>query len=317
MEILEKIQTYLASERKSWAPSANYAYNCGSPCARQLVYHRLAWEQRPLPSPKTIMIFREGDLHEKAVVQLLMDAGIEIIETQRPFEIKQIELRGKIDGRIKWEGKLLPTEIKSMNPYDWEKINTIEDIKTHIKIWIRGYYSQMQMYLFGMNETLGLFILKNKVTGELKFIHCPIDFEYAEKDWKKLETVNKHVKENTYPERIQDRSVCKFCDFRHICLPDEVSDAMNFVDDPELVQLMERREALEKAASEYDKIDKKIKDDFLKNKANGVYLVGGKFQVHISSFNRKSYAVPEDVKKQYEEVKTFQKKEITPLKGEA
>jgi hypothetical protein len=316
MEIAEKIKNYLVSERKTYAPSANYAYNCGSPCARSLVYNRLAWDQKALPPPEKILIFREGDLHEKAVIQLLMDAGIEIIETQRPFEIKQIQLRGKIDGRIRWEGKLLPTEIKSMNPYDWEKINTIEDIKTHMKIWIRGYYSQMQMYLFGMNETLGLFLLKNKVTGQLKDIMCPIDFEYAEKDWKKLELVNKHVEEQTYPERVQDRSVCRFCDFRHICLPDEVSDALNISDDPELLQLLERREALAKASAEYDKLDEKIKKDYFKGKPVGDYLVSGKYQVHISSYTRKSYAVPDEVKKQYEEVKPYQKVEITALKGD-
>lgn len=315
MNVLEKVYSYLLSERKSWAPAVNYAYNCGHPCARNLVYCRLNWQEKTLPSTSTLLIFREGNLHEDAVIKLLMDAGVPIVETQRPFEIKQIQLRGKIDGQIKGDdGKLTPCEIKSMNPYDFEKLNTIEDMKTSNKVWIRGYVSQMMVYLLGMEKESGLFIIKNKVNGELKFIPCVLDYEYAENDWKKLELVNEHVAAGTYPDRIDDRTVCKYCDFRHICLPDEVSEGINITDDPELLDLLEKREAVSSVASEYEKLDKQIKEKYFKGKDSGDYLVGGKFQVKISSYDRAFYNVPKEIQEKYKESKPVQKVNITALK---
>jgi len=315
MNALEKIHNYLLSERRSWAPAANYAYNAGFPCARNLVYHRLNWQEKALPSTEKLLIFREGDLHEKSVIQLLTDAGVEIVETQRPFEIKQIQLRGKIDGQIRGDDdKLIPCEIKSLNPFDFEKINSLEDMKNSTKVWIRGYVSQMMIYLLGMEKEAGLFILKNKVNGEIKFVPCALDYEYAEKDWKKLELVNEHVAAGTYPDRIQDRSVCKWCDFRHICLPDEVSAGINITEDPELLDLLERREAVSASASEYEKLDKQIKDHYFNGKSEGDYLVGGKYQVKVSLKPRKTANVPDEIKKQYEETKMITYVNITALK---
>ena len=261
LNIAEKINGFLENERKGYAPTANYAYSAGHPCPRRLVYERLNWQEKALPSPRTLLIFREGNLHEDAVIRLLQDAGVKIIETQRPFEIKQIELRGKIDGQIVDEdsGTKFPCEIKSMNTYEWEKINTLEDMRSSTKVWIRGYVTQMMIYLLGLNDEVGIFILKNKVTGELKFIFCQLDYEYAEKEFKKLELVNQHVKAGTYPERIQDKTVCHDCDFRHICLPDEASDSISIVDNPELLELLEEREALREAAKNYEAVDKRLK----------------------------------------------------------
>ncbi len=308
-----KIAEYLASQRKSWQPAGNYAYNAGHPCARHLVYQRLNWQEKPLLGTTTLLIFREGDLHEKAVLQLLTDAGIEVVETQRPFEIKEIQLRGRIDGRTKIDDRKVPTEIKSMNPHDFEKINSGEDMLASTKVWIRGYMTQMMLYLLGMNEEEGLFILKNKVNGELKFIIVKLDYEYAEKEWKKLESVNKHVAASTYPDRIEDRSVCVRCDFRHLCLPDEASDVLAISDDAELVSLLEEREKLRDVAKDYEAIDKRVKE-LLEPQPAGTYLVGGKFQVKISSYETTIYAIPPDVKEQFKQKETRFKTLITPVK---
>lgn len=315
MNFVEKIENHLQSERKSWAPACNYAYNSGHPCARNLVYHRLNWQEKALPSTTSLLIFREGNLHEDAVIKLLMEAGIKIIETQRPFEIKQIQLRGKIDGQILDEetGKKYPAEIKSMNPYDWEAINSLEDMRNSKKVWIRGYVTQMMIYLLGLSMEEGIFILKNKVNGALKFVLCRLDYEYAEKEFKKLELVNEHVLNGTYPDRITDRTVCQYCDFKHLCLPDEVSDAINIVDDPELLSLLEARERLKESAKNYDSLDKQVKDR-LDSAAEGVHLVAGQFQIKIQSYDRKFANIPDEIKKQYEETKTSTRVTITALK---
>ena len=310
----DKISNYLASQRKSWAPACNYAFNSGHPCARHLVYCRLNWQEKLMPSPTTLLIFREGEIHEKAVLQLLSDSGIQIVETQRPFEISQIQLRGKIDGQIKTDEGLIPAEIKSMNPNTFSKIDSIQDMLNHKMSYVRGYVTQMQIYLFGLHKEKGLFILKNKVTGELKFIECPIDYEYAEKEWKKLELVNMHVAAGTYPERIEDRSECKRCDFRHICLPDEVSETLNIEDSPELLEKLEVRNSLENQAKQFERIDKEVKEIF-KQKPTGAYLIGGKYQVETKTQKRTEYVIPKEIKEQYKGTKEIIMTDITPLNG--
>lgn len=314
MNIVEKISEYLQSQRKSFQPSGNYASSAGHPCERHLVYQRLNWSEKLLPNVRTLLIFREGNLHEKAVIQLLTEAGIDVIETQRPFEIKEIQLRGRIDGQIKMEGKKYPAEIKSMNPFDWEKIGSLEDMRNSTKVWIRGYVTTMMVYLLGMNEEDGIFILKNKVSGELKFVFCRIDYELAEREWKKLERVNVHVAAGTYPERIEDRSVCKHCDFRHVCLPDEESEVLNIMEDDELVTMLDRHEALRAAAKEYEELDDTLKERWWKKTAVGTYLIAGRFQVKLSEYMRTFYKVPKEIQEHYKEKIPTVKANITELK---
>lgn len=302
MTAIEKIETYLKGKRSSHHPAGNYAYNAGHPCERHLVYCRLNWQEKTLPELKTLLIFREGNLHEEAVIKLLMEAGIRTIETQRPFELPAIELRGRIDAQtdLNDDGQLYPTEIKSMNPFDWERINGVEDIKNSSKPWIRSYVTQMQLYLLGMNKEHGVFILKNKLTGQLKFIYCDLDYEYAESEWKKLERVNAHVKAGTYPDRITDRTICQYCDFKHICLPDEASEALKFEDSPEILELLEERDRLKDAAKSFEQVDEKLRQIW-KVTEDGTYLVGGKFQVQIKTQERTQYAIPPELKEKYAE----------------
>lgn len=313
INLIEKIQTHIQSERKSWAPACNYASSSGHPCSRNLVYQRLNWQEKALPNPRTLMIFREGNMHEKAIMTLLAESGIEVVEQQRPFEWPELQVRGRVDGRVKENGSLIPLEVKSMNSFEWEKINSVEDMRSSHAFWTRGYYDQFQLYLFMSNESEGIILLKNKQTGEPKQLNVKIDYEYAEKIAKKLEAVNKHVKEKTYPDRITDKAVCQYCDFRHICLPDEASASINILENADLLELLEAREQLKEAAKNYEQADKKIKY-MLERTPEGTHLVGGKYQVKIQMIDRKFANVPDDIKKQYEEVKTTSRITITALK---
>ncbi len=307
------VKEYLQKERKSWAPNCNYASSAGHPCVRNLVYQRLNWQEKLLPPAERLLIFREGNMHEEAILRLLGDAGLTVVEQQRPFEWKQLNVRGKIDGRIKGNGRLIPLEVKSCNQFDFEAINSVEDLRNSAKFWVRGYYDQFQLYLFMSNEPDGILLFKNKQSGALKQFVIPIDYEYAEKIAKKMELVNKHVADETYPDRITDKSVCQYCDFRHICLPDEASESINIVEDQELLELLDAREKLRAQAKDYEAIDKKIKDR-LDAVPEGNHLVGGKYQIAIKLYDRKFSNVPDEIKKQYEETKTATRITITALK---
>jgi len=314
INIIEKISEHLQKERKSWAPACNYASSAGHPCARKLVYDRLNWREKLLPEPTKLLIFREGNLHEEAVLRLLSDVGLQIVETQRPFEWEQLQVRGRIDGRLKENGRLIPVEIKSSNSYDFEALNTQEDLLNSSKWWVRGYLGQFQLYLLMANEPDGIMLIKDKQSGRIKQINIVLDYEYAEKIAKKLELVNDCVENKTYPERIIDRSVCQYCDFRHICLPDEESEQIEITDNEEILELLEERERLKDAAKDYEKVDKKLKDAYFKNMKDGTYLVDGKFQVKISPYSRTIYSVPAEIKEQYKESMEYNRIIITKLK---
>lgn len=313
INVIEKVSKFMMSERKSWAPACNYASSVGHPCPRKLVYDRLNWEEKLLPDPVKILIFREGNMHEEAIMRLLADSGITVVEQQRPFEWKQLQVRGKIDGRIKDSGRLIPLEVKSSNQFDFESIKTVDDLRNSSKFWVRGYYDQFQLYLFMANEPDGIMILKNKQTGLLKQLVIEIDYEHAEKIAKKLELVNKHIAEKTYPDRITDRTVCQYCDFRHICLPDEASDSIEILDNPEILELLEQREKLKEAVKDYEAIDQKLKI-YWEPLEDGTHLVGGRFQVKVSTYERRFDNVPEEIKAQYRETKPMTRVTVTALK---
>lgn len=312
INIIQQVEEHLQKERRGYAPACNYASSAGHPCARKLVYDRLNWQEKLLPDTRTLLVFREGNLHEEAVMRLLQDSGFNIIETQRPFEWPELQVRGRIDGRIKFNGQNIPIEIKSINSYGFESINTIEDMRNSSKFWERGYYDQFQLYLFMTNEPEGIMLFKDKQSGRLKQLTIPIDYEYAEQVAKKLELVNKHVAEQTYPDRISDRNVCQYCDFRHICLPDEESEQIEITDNQELLELLEQREALKEAAKDYETVDKKLKE-YWKRMEEDTYLVGGKFQVKLKICSRTFYAVPDDIKEQYKDQSEYTRATITKI----
>lgn len=312
LNLRQTIEDYLKKERKGYAPACNYASGAGHPCARKLVYDRLNWQEKLLPNARTLMIFRDGNMHEGAVLRLLQDAGLTIEETQRPFEWPELQVRGRLDGRIRNNGSKIPLEVKSSNSFTWDSVNSQEDLKNASKYWVQGYYAQMQLYLFMANEEEGILLLKNKQTGQLKEIAVTIDYDYAEQIAQKLELVNKHVAARTYPERVSDRTVCQYCDFRHICLPDEESGQINIESDEELVELLEEREHLRDAAKEYDKVDKKLKE-YWKKMEVGTYLIGARFQVKIIRYARTVYNIPDVVKEPYKDSTEYVKATITAV----
>ena len=170
----------------------------------------------------------------------------------------------------------------------------------------------MYLYLIMSGEEEGIFIFKNKDTGQLKQININLDYAEAEQIVKKLERVNANIRFNKTPERIIDRSTCQYCDFRHICLPDEAQSGISFSDDAELLNLLEARESLKANAKDYDEVDEKIKN-FMKAKGAGEYLISGKYQIKVKSIDTTDYDVPKDIKEPYKIIRKSIRTEIVKL----
>lgn len=317
LDIIKEIDDYYDKKRQVFPQYVNRASSAGHPCIRELVYERLNWQDKPLPSIGLQYIFEEGNSHERLTKELLLKLGFDIVEGQRTFEWKALELTGHFEGRLSKTGEIYQFEIKTLNQFDWEKLTDNPDcLKNAKKIWLRKWYAQAQLYLLldsEKHEPITIVLIKNKQTGRYKQINVPLDYSFAETLCKNLEIVNKHVAEKTYPDRTSDNSLCERCDFKTLCLPDESYDQIELVDSQELIDLLEQRDALQTASKEFDDVDEQIKE-MLKANKDGTYLIGGKFQIKLSTYPRSKYNIPADIKEKYAEKFDCRKTNITKLK---
>lgn len=306
IDIVQTVTDHLTSKIKQWPVRSNRASEIGHPCQRYLVYQRTLWEKKALHDVGLQFIFNEGNLHEDAVLRLLTDAGIQFVEQQRSYEWKEYQITGHIDCKVVDNGLVIPTEIKSLNQWNFESISAedgIQDMLAHRSIYMRKYPAQLMLYILMDNKELGQFILKEKSTGQLKQIILDLNkeieflldgkedkcsgFEYAELLLQRAEAVNQHVADGTLPDRISWLiGACEHCSYAHICTPTPDREA-TLRDDPVLEKLLIRRAELQPSHSEYNKVDKQVKAAI----AEIPEMVVGDWHIKGGWVDRKAYSV--------------------------
>jgi len=257
----------------------NRASSLGEQCIRKLVYRRTRWQDAILHDEHLQRIFNEGNMEEREVLDELRGAGFIVIEQQRDFEWKEYQITAHIDGKILIDGTAYPIEIKSMSPFIFDSLRRSADMTKSKYAHIRAYVSQMQTYLLLSNSERGVFLIKNKSTGEIHEIWIDLDYELAEELIQKAQAINQHVAESTLPDRIPwDENHCGRCEFRHVCLPEAQRKELLFRDDAMIADKLSEHESLAEAKSRYEKLDKEIKA-LLKGEEKvviGDYLITGK-----------------------------------------
>ena len=262
----------------------NRASNAGQECARRLVYERTAWDKKLLHDVGLQYIFDEGNRSEKATVEDITEAGLTLVEGQRPFTYPPLQVTGSIDGKIADGQSRIPIEAKSINPYDFQTIKDFASVANHKKAHIRGYLAQLMMYLIMDNQEEGILLFRDKNSGRYKQINVAIDYTFLESILKKFELVNEHIKNGTLPDRVEDLTICKNCPFRAECLPDvSFGEAMRPVSDDYLVQLIERRASLADLSSEYNQLDEELKDLVKKRAENkpAHFVINGTWEATV------------------------------------
>lgn len=287
IDIVQAIIETKAKKIKQWPVKSNRASNLGHPCERYLVYERTQWQDKILHDVGLQFIFDEGNLHEEAVIRAMQDAGLHVIEQQRAFSWDKYNITGHIDGKIQDDGNVYPFEIKSFSDWAWKATNSLQDMFKSKSVFMRQYPAQLNLYLIMDEKESGLFLLKNKQTGLLKQIDVTLDYEYTEGLIKKAERVNGHVANSTLADRISwEVGACEFCSYAHICLPPYTREA-TLIDDPDLEAKLERRAQLKEAVSEYEEIDKEIKE---KVKERSEVIIGN-WQITGKWNEKKEYTV--------------------------
>jgi len=200
-------------------------------------------------------------------------------------------------------------EIKSTSPYGFDSIQEPEDLlKNH---WYVKWYAQMQIYMLMESDDKCLFILKNKSTGELRLRIVKLDYDYAEELLKKVERVNKHLKEKPHTEKINEPRLCNDCSMKDICMPEISEESLMPMDSQELIEMLEKRMAIIEDGKEYAKIDRKIKEIVKKLKSNKILI--GNFHIIKTTSPLVAYDYPDNIKKKYEIESTRTSIEIIPI----
>ena len=268
------------------------ASNLGHPCERYLYLLLRHWDEQKPHDVGLQSIFNLGNSIEEYTIENIKRAGFEVITpTVRSWKIEKPLITGREDIRIKDEnGELLPVEIKGISPFEFDKLNTVDDFMKSKRSYIRGYPAQLQTYMYYFAKEKGFFALTNKLTGETKFIEMPFDYEYAESLLQKAERIYKALDEEAPPDACEDISVCEGCSLAHIC--GECRRVPADIDlDEELDALIDRKNELAAAKKEYEQVDKEIKARVGERDK----VITGQYLITRSSFVKKAFTVPESV----------------------
>lgn len=289
-QINAKLEEKLQEKCKIYPQNNLRCSSIGHPCNRYVYLCITNFADRKPPDTGLQAIFGLGNTLEAHVIEKIKEAGYEVITpTDHSFRIEPQNITGREDLRIKdpETGELFPVEVKSISPFEFDKLNCFADFVNNKKPFIQAYAAQIQLYLYHFAKPYGFFALINKLTGEIKFIRIELDYEFAEKILEKAEYINKCLADKTPPEACEEIGLCENCDLQHICGQCKRIPADIELDD-ELENLIKRKEELKLAKSEYEQIDKEIKERV----GERAKVITGTYLIERKAFEKKEYTVP-------------------------
>lgn len=288
--INDRLREKLQEKCKVYPQNNLRCSSIGHPCSRYVYLCITNFQDRTPPDVGLQAIFGLGNTLETHVIEKIKEAGFEVITpTDHSFRIEPQNITGREDLRIKDEnGELIPVEVKSISPFEFDKLNCFDDFVNNKKPFIRAYAAQIQLYMYQFAKPYGFFALINKLTGEIKFIRIDLDYDYCEKVLQKAEYINKCLAEKTMPEACDEIGFCDHCDLQHICGQVKRIPADVELDD-ELENLINRKEELKAAKAEYEAVDKEIKARVGEREK----VITGTYLIERKSFVKKEYTVPE------------------------
>jgi len=282
--IAEAIREAKEKARTIFPCHANRASSIGHECLRELVYERTSWASKLLPSVDLQFIFDGGKIIEPYAESMLRDAGFQVIEQQRFFEIKEdgeTLLTGHIDNKVSSGNgaDAYPCEIKGLAGHTWDKLNTFQDFLDSPLFYVRRYPAQLLMYLYGTGHRHGCFLLISKQNWRPKdiWVDAEDQTDLIKSTLQKCRDINQHVREGTLPDYTANYELCRTCDFFHVCAP-PLEGAGEIEINPELEEDLERWWELREAVSEWNSLDRHIKAAVKEKIAVlGAFRVSGKW----------------------------------------
>ena len=278
-EINEKLQTYWLPE-PPYPCHSNRASSMGHECVRYLTYERVAWDKKVPIKSDVVRVMQEGNLHEQAVMEIIRKLGYQVIEQQRAFNWQKFQITGHVDGKIYYEGKRIPLEVKSMgrNMYGIAR-KEMSNGKVQNK-WLRKYLCQINLYMMMDNIDEAIFIFKNRDNGEIFASGVVLDYELSESLLKKAETINYHVEKGIIPDGINDIDICIDCGYAHICNPEVLASQNAEFDMQKLIELerlIDQRKELEASIKDIQDAIEDLKEKEKELIGESEYIPLGKY----------------------------------------
>lgn len=290
-QINERLEKAKAEKIKVYPCRNIRASNLGHPCERYLYLLIKHWDEQKPYDVGLQNIFDLGNTIEEHTIKNIKEAGFEVITpTCYSWKIEHPYITGREDIRIKDEnGELIPVEIKGLSPFEFDKLNCIQDFHNSKKAYIKGYPAQLHIYMLHFGKEFGLFALTNKLTGQTKFIDVPFDYEYAESLLQKAERVYKAIETETPPEACEDISYCENCPLSHLCGVNRVPTDIDI--DGELDELITRKAELAAASREYREVSEQITAKV----GERTKIITGQYLIERKPIVKKAYSVPESI----------------------
>lgn len=287
-----KIDGFVESEITVYPCNNLRASNIGHPCERYLYLLIKHWDQQE-PHDKSLQnIFDFGNSVEDYTIKKLRDAGLICLTPKvRSWKVENPLITGREDIRIQDpdNGEFFPAEIKGLSPNEWEKLNSVDDFYRSKRYYVRAYPAQLMVYCWRFEKEKGFFILTNKLTGQIKVIEVPFDWDKADALLKKGERIYAALADETgatVPAACEDQSVCERCSLRHICTAAHARPEAS-IDDGTLEDIIDKRNELRAGYEAYREAD----EEFKRAVGNRDKIITGKYLVQSKIISKQEYVV--------------------------
>lgn len=297
--------SWLARSARPQTPHP-YAYaSAYRNCVRRMTYEMARPEKLPPWPAEVLARFRRGDDRERDLLSDLARIGRDsepsftLIGQQERFQLKdrkgRIAISGKVDARIEIAGVRPPLEVKAWSPMMVDRIETFADLFDNP--WTRSGAHQLLAYLWGAGEPFGFLLLDRSGIPKLLPVELDQHVDRMEDFLSRAEVAIDHVEAKTLPPFLEgDAAECKRCAWYGTeCNPPLVGAGAVVLTDPELQKRLARRDELEAAAKEFDKLDKQIKGELrgIEDGIAGPFVISGKWQKKTTT------EIPAEIKKRY------------------
>lgn len=299
--ILKKTEEDVNIKRTEQFPGFHRCSSVGwaDDCLRHLCLRQLCPEKMERDEGSLIRRMQEGNKQEGLMREDMVRWGFKIKEPIRRTD-ESLRLTGEPDNFVLTNGDREPTvlDYKSSSPNIFRvarHYETSEDMRQSKFHWIRHYPAQMQMYLYLFGFKDGMFLFKNKDSGEYHPINTPEDKSYQIFLAESLREVNGYLKREDAPKAVAV-DACGHCGFKGVCFEEDELDTSVIakINDPYLIELLSKRDSLVESKKEFDRLDKEAKTAL-----KGQTVIVGDFLFKTGTHERVTYKVPEEIKKEY------------------
>jgi hypothetical protein len=308
-ELAKGIETaWSAHVARSARPQTPHPYAYASAfrtCVRRMVYEMERPQTLPPWPAEVLARFRRGDDRERDLLADMQRVGrdsdppFRLIGQQERFQLKdrkgRVAISGKVDARIEIAGAAAPLEVKAWSPMMVDRIDTFADLFENP--WTRSGAHQLLAYLWGAAEPFGFLLLDRSGLPKLLPVELDHHVDRMEEFLEKAERAIDHLEAKTLPPFLEgDAAECKRCAwYGHTCNPPLAAAGAVVLTDPDLIKKLARRDELEAAAKEFDRLDRDVKGALrgIEEGIAGPFVINGRWQKKTTT------DLPADVKKEY------------------